>query len=73
MPGGPRRVKMSGKRRQGRYVSATFASGKMKTNLPVMRVCINGVMRDALIDTGCTRSLVSTDRWRKKYDQQGSD
>ena len=30
----------------------------MKTDLPVMRVCINGVMCDALIDSGCTQSLV---------------
>ena len=58
MPGVPRRVKMSGKQRQGRDVSATLALGKMKTSLSVMRVCINGVMRDALIGSGCTRSLV---------------
>ena len=56
--GGPCHVKMSGKWREGQDVSATLAPGKMKTNLPVMRVCINGVMRDALIDSGCTRSLV---------------
>ena len=56
--GGPRCVKMSGKRRQGRDVSTTLAPGKMKTNLPVMRVSINGVMHDALIDSGCTRSFV---------------
>ena len=39
-------------------MSATLAPGKMKTNLPLMHMCINGVMRDALIDSGCTRSLV---------------
>ena len=39
-------------------MSATLAPEKMKTNLPVMRVCISGVMRDALNDSGCTRSLV---------------
>ena len=56
--GGPRRVKMSGKWRQGRDVSATLAPGKIKTNLPVMHMCIDGVMHDALIDSGCKRSLV---------------
>ena len=50
--------KMSGKRRRGRGVSATLAPGKMKTNLPVMHVCINVMIDDALIDSGCTRSLV---------------
>ena len=39
-------------------MSTALAPGKMKTNLPVMRVCINGVIRDALIDSGCIRSLV---------------
>ena len=55
---GPCCIKMSGKWRQGQDVSPTLAPGKMKTNLPVMRVCINGVMCDALIDSGCTHCLV---------------
>ena len=42
----------------GQDVSATLAPVKMKTNLPVMRVYINGVMRDTLIVSGCTWSLV---------------
>ena len=39
-------------------MSTTLAPGKIKTNQPVMRVCIKGVMCDALIDSECTRSLV---------------
>ena len=41
-------------------MSAPLAPGKMKNNLPVMHVRINGVMRDTLIDSGCTRSLVKS-------------
>ena len=51
MPGEPRRIKMSGKLRQGRDVSTTLAPGKMKTNLPVMCVGINGVICVTLIDS----------------------
>ena len=53
------------KMEMGRDVSVTLAPGKIKTNLPVMRVCINGVMRDALIDSGCTQSHKFLD-WKSK-------
>ena len=50
---------MSGKRVRGREVSTTLSSHKLREVLPTMRVCINGEERVALVDCGCSKSIVT--------------
>ena len=56
---GPRCTKLSGKRVRGRVFSASlFPRPHLNGALPVVSVQIDGVRRTALVDAGCTQTLV---------------
>ena len=50
---------MSGKRGKGREASTTLSPRKLDKVLPVIKVNINGQNRIALVDSGCSSSVVS--------------
>ena len=52
-------IKVSGKRVQGLEVSTALSPCRLQEVLPVLKVRINGVERKALVDSGCSWSLVS--------------
>ena len=53
------RIKVSGKRGRGREASTTLSTHKLEGVLLVMKVKINGTDRIALVDSGCSSSVVS--------------
>ena len=50
---------MSGKRDKGREVGTTLSPHKLEGVLPVMKVKVNGIDWIALVDSGCSSSVVS--------------
>ena len=64
--------KLSGIRKQGRDVSATLRLFKLKEVLPVIKAVVNGKRHMALVDFGCSRSLV-TELVCNPWSQQTSD
>ena len=53
------RIEVSGKQGKGREASTTLSSRKLEEVLSVMKVKINGMDRIALVDSGCSSSVVS--------------
>ena len=47
------------KQKQGRDVSATLSPFKLKEVLPIIEAVVNGKKCMALVDSGCSRSLVT--------------
>ena len=52
-------IEVSGKRDNGREVGTTLSPHKLEEVLPVMKVKVNGIDRIALVDSGCSSSVVS--------------
>ena len=52
-------IKVSGKRDKGREVGTTLSPHKLEEVLPVMKVKVNGIDQIALVDSGCSSSIVS--------------
>ena len=50
---------LSGKRDKGREIGTTLSPHKLEEVLPVMKVKVNGIDRIALVDSGCSSSIVS--------------
>ena len=50
---------MSGKLGKGREAGTTLSPHKLEEVLPVMKVKVNGMDRIALVDSGCSSSIVS--------------
>ena len=53
------RIEMSRKRGKGREASTTLSPHKLEEVLPVMKVKVNGMYWIALVDSGCSSSVVS--------------
>ena len=47
------------KRKRGQKINATLSPFKLKEAFPVIKVVVNGKRRMALVDSGCSRSLVT--------------
>ena len=52
-------IEVSRKRDKGREVSTTLSPHKLEEELPVMKVKVNGIDWIALVDSGCSSSVVS--------------
>ena len=53
------RIEVSGKRGKGWEASTTLSPHKLEEVLPVMKVKVNGMDQIALVDSGCSSSVVS--------------
>ena len=52
-------IEVSGKRGKARKVGTTLSPHKLEEVLPVMKVKVNGIDWIALVDSGCSSSVVS--------------